>query len=282
MSDERAHLMGDRGKEAAVGLPLERKAAIVTGSSKGIGRALAIGLARSGAHVAINYKNDRAGAEETCGAIEELGGVSVPLRADIGDVDDVQRLVDAVKAEFGRLDILVNNAGRTRFGPLAEVTEEDWDDVINTNLGGAFFATKAAVSAMGEKGAVVNISSCAARLMVANHAVYTTSKGGLEAMTRQLALELAPRVRVNAIAPAATSMERNWEYDPNFDRSWADVTPMARVATPEDYVAPLVFLVSDASAFITGEILHVDGGWTIKGDYPDMEEYDFETDRRRG
>jgi NAD(P)-dependent dehydrogenase (short-subunit alcohol dehydrogenase family) len=263
-------------------LPLQGKAAIVTGSSKGIGRALAVGLAENGASVAVNYKNDRAGAEETCGAIEGAGGSGIPLQADIGDVDEVQRLVDAAKAELGRLDILVNNAGRTRFGPLAEVSEADWDDVINTNLGGAFFATKAAVAAMGEKGAVVNISSCAARLMVANHAVYTTSKGGLEAMTRQLALELAPRIRVNAIAPAATSMERNWEYDPGFDQSWADVTPMARVATPEDYVAPLVFLVSDASSFITGEILHVDGGWTIKGDYPDMADYDFETDRRRG
>lgn len=263
-------------------LPLQGKVAIVTGSSKGIGRALAVGLAGSGASVAVNYKNDRVGAEETCGAIEEAGGSAISLKADIGSIDDIQRMVDATTAEFGRLDILVNNAGRTRFGPLADVTEEDWDDVINTNLGGAFFTTKAAVAAMGDKGAVVNISSCAARLMVANHAVYTTSKGGLEAMTRQLALELSPRIRVNAIAPAATSMERNWEYDPNFDRSWADVTPMARVATPEDYIAPVVFLASDAASFITGEILHVDGGWTLKGDYPDMAEYDFETDRRRG
>lgn len=262
--------------------PLEGKAAVVTGSSKGIGRTLAIGLAKNGAGVAVNYKNDRAGAEDTCGAIEQLGGRAIPVMADVGSIDDARGLIDSARREFGRLDVLVNNAGRTRFGPLQEVTEEDWNDVIDTNLGGAFFATQAAVAAMGDSGAVVNISSCAARLMVANHAVYTTSKGGLEAMTRQLALELAPRIRVNAIAPAATSMERNWEYDPDFDRSWADVTPMARVATPEDYVAPLVFLASDASSFVTGEILHVDGGWTIKGDYPDMGDYDFETDRRRG
>lgn len=261
---------------------LEGKVAVVTGSSKGIGRALAIGLADSGARVAVNYKNDAEGAAGTCGAIRELGGTAVAVRADVGVPDDVSRLIDTAHRELGSIDVLVNNAGRTRFGPAREVTQEDWDDVINTNLRGAFFATVAAADAMGERGSVINISSCAATLMVAYHAVYTTSKGGLEAMTRQLALELAPRVRVNAIAPAATSMERNWEYDPDFDRSWAEVTPMARVGTPDDYVAPLVFLASDTSAFVTGEVLHVDGGWTIKGDYPGMANYDFETDRRRG
>ena len=261
---------------------LEDRVAVVTGASKGIGRALAIGLAKHGASVAVNYKNDREGAEATCAAIEASGGRAIAIGADVADRAEVSALMDAVRDELGPLDVLVNNAGRTRFGPAQEVTEEDWDDVIDTNLRGAFFTTTAAVEAMGEKGSVINISSCAARLMVAYHAVYTTSKGGLEAMTRQLALELAPRVRVNAIAPAATSIERNWEYDPDFDRSWEEVTPMARVATPEDYVEPLVFFASDASSFITGEILHVDGGWTLKGDYPGMSHYDFETDRRRG
>lgn len=262
--------------------PLEGRAAVVTGASKGIGRTLAIGLARAGAQVAVNYKNDEDGARETCRAIAELGGSAVALGADVGAPDEARRMIDAAQRAFGRLDVLVNNAGRTRFGPAGAVTPADWDDVMNTNVRGTFFATTAAVEAMGEQGSVINISSCAATLMVAYHAVYTTSKGAVEAMTRQLALELAPRVRVNAIAPAATSMERNWEYDPDFDRSWRDVTPLGRVATPEDYVAPLVFLASDASAFVTGEVLHVDGGWTIKGDYPGMAHYDFETDRRRG
>jgi NAD(P)-dependent dehydrogenase (short-subunit alcohol dehydrogenase family) len=262
--------------------PLEGRAAVVTGASKGIGRTLAIGLARAGAKVAVNYKNDEAGAQETCHAIHALGGTAIAIAADVGVLDQVRRLIDTAHRELGRLDVLVNNAGRTRFGPAGAVTLEDWEDVMNTNVRGTFFATTAAVEAMGEQGAVVNISSCAATLMVAYHAVYTTSKGAVEAMTRQLALELAPRVRVNAIAPAATSMERNWEYDPSFDRSWQEVTPMGRVATPEDYVAPLVFLASDASAFMTGEVLHIDGGWTIKGDYPGMAHYDFETDRRRG
>ena len=261
---------------------LDGKAAVVTGASKGIGRTLAIGLAGQGAKVAVNYKNDRAGAEETCRAVAELGGVALAVGADVGVRDETRQMIDTVQRELGGVDVLVNNAGRTRFGPARDVTEDDWDDVMNTNLRGAFFTTMAAVEAMGERGSVINISSCAATLMVDYHAVYTTSKGGLEAMTRQLALELAPRVRVNAIAPAATSMERNWEYDPDFDRSWQAVTPMGRVATPEDYVAPLAFLASDASAFVTGEVLHVDGGWTIKGDYPGMAHYDFDTDRRRG
>jgi 3-oxoacyl-[acyl-carrier protein] reductase len=262
--------------------PLEDRTAVVTGASKGIGRALAIGLAEHGASVVVNYKNDRQGAEATCATIEAAGGRAIAVGADVGNRAEVRELIDAARGELGGLDVLVNNAGRTRFGPAQEVTEEDWNDVIDTNLRGAFFTTTAAVEAMGEKGAVINISSCAARLMVAYHAVYTTSKGGLEAMTRQLALELAPRIRVNAIAPAATSMERNWEYDPGFDRSWEEVTPMGRVAMPEDYIGALVFLASDASSFVTGEILHVDGGWTIKGDYPGMSDYDFDTDRRRG
>lgn len=263
-------------------LPLQDRVAVVTGSSKGIGQALAIGLARSGAKVAVNYKNDRAGAERTCELIHQHGGTAISVGADVGVSDGVQKLIDVAHSELGSIDVLVNNAGRTRFGSAFEVTDEDWDDVMNTNLRGAFFGTIAAARVMGEHGSVINISSCAARLMVAHHAVYTTSKGGLEAMTRQLALELAPRVRVNALAPAATSMERNWEYDPDFDKSWREVTPMGRVATPEDYIEPLVFLASDASGFITGEVLHVDGGWTIKGDYPGMSHYKFETDRRRG
>jgi NAD(P)-dependent dehydrogenase (short-subunit alcohol dehydrogenase family) len=266
----------------AAAMSLEGRTAIVTGASKGIGRTLAIGLARAGAKVAVNYKNDRDGAEETCRAIAELGGEAIPVDADVGVREEAQALIETARRELGGVDVLVNNAGRTRFGPAGDVTQEDWDDVMNTNVRGTFFTTMAAVEAMGAHGSVINLSSCAATLMVAYHAVYTTSKGAVEAMTRQLALELAPRVRVNAISPAATSMERNWEYDPDFDRSWSRVTPMGRVATPEDYVAPLVFLASDASAFVTGEILHVDGGWTIKGDYPHMAHYDFATDRRRG
>lgn len=261
---------------------LKGQVAIVTGSSKGIGRTLAVGLAAAGAAVVVNFKTDHDGANETCRLIRETGGSSIAVAADVSAPEEAAALVQSATSSFGRLDVLVNNAGRTRFGPAAEVTIEDWDDVVNTNVRGTFFMSVAAAGAMGGSGAIVNISSCAASLMVVDHAVYTTSKGAVEAMTRQLALELAPRVRVNALSPAATSMERNWNYDPNFDRSWAEVTPMARVAQPEDYVAPLIFLASPASAFVTGEVLHVDGGWTIKGHHPDMKAYDYTSDRGRG
>ena len=263
---------------------LSGKVAIVTGASRGIGRVLAIGLAEHGATVVVNYKTDAARASATTGAIAEIGGSAVELQADVGRAGEASRLVTETIERFGRIDLLVNNAGRTRFGPAAEVTDEDWDDVVHTNLRGPFFASVAAAGHMREQGggSIVNISSCAATLMIDHHSVYAMTKGGLEALTRQLALEFAPLVRVNAIAPAPTSNERNLEYNPDYDRDWGRVIPMGRVAEAHDYVGPLVFLASEQSAFLTGEILHVDGGWTLKGHTPTLDGYDYEADRRRG
>ncbi|ABD11533.1 dehydrogenase of unknown specificity, short-chain alcohol dehydrogenase [Frankia casuarinae] len=262
---------------------LDGKVAVVTSSSKGIGRALATGLGQAGANVVVNYKNDRAGAEQTCRRIQEAGGIAVAVGADVGVPEDAQRLIDTAHCELGSIDVLVNNVAHVRLGPAQATTLEDWGDAISTNLRGAFLTTITAVAAMGERGgSIINISTCADTLMLRYHAVYTASKGSLEAMTRHLALRLAPRVRVNAIAPTATRMERNWQDNPDFDRSWSAVIPLGRMATPEDYIGPLVFLASDASSFVTGEILHVDGGWTLQGPAPDMRHYDFETDRHRG
>jgi NAD(P)-dependent dehydrogenase (short-subunit alcohol dehydrogenase family) len=182
------------------------------------------------------------------------------------------------------LDVLVNNAARTRFAPLREITEEDFDDVVNTNLRGPFFGSVAAASKMAERGggSIINISSCAARLMLPFHSAYSMAKGGLEALTRQLALELAPNIRVNAIAPGPTSTERNLGYDPEFDRRWAAIIPAGRIGFVEDYAAICVFLASEDSAFVTGQVIGVDGGWTVKG-YPcDMSKSDFSKDRTRG
>jgi NAD(P)-dependent dehydrogenase (short-subunit alcohol dehydrogenase family) len=191
--------------------------------------------------------------------------------------------VEAVYAHFGRIDVLVNNAARTRFGPVLDVTEEDFNDVIDTNLRGPFFGSIAAARRMSEHGgSIINISSCAAKLMVPFHSAYAMAKGGLENLTRQLALELAPRIRVNAIAPAPTSTERNRSYDPDYDRKWGALIPAGRVAMVEDYVGACVFLASDDSAFLTGQILNVDGGWTLQGRTPDTSNYDFSQDRRRG
>jgi NAD(P)-dependent dehydrogenase (short-subunit alcohol dehydrogenase family) len=263
---------------------LSGKVALVTGASKGIGQGLAIGLAEAGAKVAVNCKTDLPGAEQTCARIREAGGDANVFLADIGSKVEVEALIEAVCQHYGRLDVLVNNAARTRFGPVFEVTEEDFDDVIDTNLRGPFFGSVAAAHKMLEHGggSIVNISSCASKLMVEFHSSYAMAKGGLENLTRQLALELAPHIRVNAIAPAATSTERNRGYDPDYERKWGSVIPAGRVAYVEDYVGPCVFLASDDSAFLTGQILNVDGGWTLKGCTPDMANSDFSQERSRG
>jgi NAD(P)-dependent dehydrogenase (short-subunit alcohol dehydrogenase family) len=263
---------------------LKNKSALVTGASKGIGQAIAIALAKDGASVAINYKTDGEGVEKTRQVIELAGGNAVVLQADIGKPDEARNLVAEAAARLGGLDILVNNAARTRFGPLLQMTEEDWEDVVSTNLKGTFFATLEAVRLMRERasGSVINVSSCAASLMVPFHSVYSMTKGGIETLTRQLAVELAPRVRVNCISPGPTSTERNQRYDPEYDRNWGRVIPMKRVALPEEMGAAAVFLASDRSAFITGQVLQVDGGWNLKGHTPDLAKEDFSSDRNLG
>ena len=263
---------------------LSGKVALVTGASKGIGQGLAVGLAAAGARVAVNYKTDAEGAQSTCTRIQEAGGEAEPFQADIGSKTAFEQLVDAVCARFGRLDVLVNNAARTRFGHAFEITEEDFNDVVDTNLRGPFFGSVAAARKMQVQGSgsIINISSIAAKLMIPAHSSYTMAKGGLEALTRQLALELAPEVRVNAIAPTATSTERNRGYDPDYEQKWRAITPAGRVATVEDYVGLCVFLASEDAAMVTGQIIYVDGGWTLRGFTPDMSDYDFSQDRERG
>jgi NAD(P)-dependent dehydrogenase (short-subunit alcohol dehydrogenase family) len=260
------------------------KVAIVTGASRGIGRGLAIALAANGAQIAINYKTDRAEAENTLKAVENAGGTGAVFRANIGSKLEFENLVESTCQAFGGLDILVNNAARTRFAPLSEVTEEDFADVVDTNLRGPLFGSAAAARQMmiRGRGSIINISSCAARLMVPFHSAYSMAKGGLEALTRQLALELAPNIRVNAIAPGPTSTERNQGYDPEYDNRWKTVIPAGRVASVEDYAGLCVFLASDDAAYVTGQIIGVDGGWTIKGSPPDLSKSDFSKDRERG
>jgi len=269
---------------AEVGRVLEGRVAVVTGASKGIGRGLAIGLARHGAAVAVNFKNDREGAEETARAIREAGADVAVIGADVSVPSEAARLVRDAVERLGGIDVLVNNAGRSRFNWAVEISEEDFEDVVGTNLRGAFFASQAAARQMQAAGggSIVNVSSCAATLTALYHSIYTMSKAGLEGMTKQLALELAPTIRVNAIAPGATSVERSRDYDPNFEETWGAVVPMRRVAQPEDLVGPVVFLASDQSRFVTGDVLHVDGGWTIQGKTPPMGDFDVSADRRRG
>jgi NAD(P)-dependent dehydrogenase (short-subunit alcohol dehydrogenase family) len=194
------------------------------------------------------------------------------------------RMIDETVRHFGRIDVLVNNAGRSRFNRALDITIEDLEDVVGTNLRGTFFASQAAARYMQTSGggSIINISSCAATLTALLHSVYTMSKAGLEGLTKQLALEWAPLIRVNAIAPGPTSVERSRSYDPNFDKTWGAVVPMGRVAYPEDLVGPVVFLASDQSRYMTGDVLHVDGGWTIQGKTPPMDDFDVSADQKRG
>lgn len=268
--------MNEEGKLAG-------KVALVTGGSRGIGQSLAIGLAEAGASVAVVYKNGAEAADATCQTIHQAGGEAEALQADIGSKRDFERIVDVAGSHFGKLDILINNAARTRFGPIDEVTEDDFDDVVNTVLRGPFFGSLAAAKWMVKhgSGSIINISSISVRGIMYFHSSYTLAKGGLEAMTRQMALELSPRIRVNAIAPTATSNVRNAGYDTDYDQKWAAVTPLGRVAVPNDYVQPAVFLASDDAAMITGQILYVDGGWTLQGKAPDQSDFDFSADRKQ-
>ena len=258
---------------------------VVTGASKGIGRGLAVGLGRLGAAVAVNYKSDRAGANEVVAEIRAAGGTAELLQLDISDHGESLRIVSASVDLLGGIDVLINNAGRTMFGPPSGVTLEAWDYVVNTNIRGLMFSSIQVAEYMraGSGGSIINISSCAATLMVPDHALYTTSKSAVEGLTRQLALEYAPGVRVNAIAPGPSAVQRNFEYDTDFEHTWGAVIPMGRVADPaDDLLGPVIFLATGLSRYITGEIIHADGGWNIRGCTPDMSVLDYQADRTRG
>ncbi len=250
---------------------LKDKTVLVTGASKGIGRALALGLAKEGADLILNYNSDQAGAEETAGEARSLGRRALAIKADISKVDQIQRMFAEARKVFARLDGLINNAGITGWTSLFEITEAKWDEVIDTNLKGTFFCSLEAAKWMRETGggAIVNVSTNCAALGVKNLVAYATSKGGIHAMTRQLAVELAPlNIRVNTFAPGPTQVERNLRDDPDYDHSWGSMTPMNRTARPEEMVGPAVFLASEESSYMTGQVFYVDGGWTVQGRIP--------------
>jgi glucose 1-dehydrogenase len=250
---------------------LKDKTVLVTGASKGIGRTLAIGLAAEGANVVVNYNSDQEGARRTASEIVALGRRTLVVKADIASVRQIQKMFERIRAEFDRLDVLVNNAGITGWAPLFETTEEKWNLVIDTNLKGTFFCSLAAAKWMAENsgGSIVNISTNCAELGVKNLVAYATSKAGIHGLTRQLAVELAPhKIRVNTFAPGPTQVDRNLKDDPDYDRSWGSMVPMNRTALPEEMVGPAVFLASEESSYMTGQVFFVDGGWTVQGKIP--------------
>jgi NAD(P)-dependent dehydrogenase (short-subunit alcohol dehydrogenase family) len=240
-------------------------------------------MAWEGADLILNYNSDRAGALAVAAQIRELGRRTLVLKADIGKVGQIQRLFAKAREAFDHLDVLVNNAGITGWTSLFEITEEKWDGVIDTNLKGTFFCSLEAAKWMRDqrRGSIINVSTNCAALGVKNLVAYATSKGGIHAMTRQLAVELAPlNLRVNTFAPGPVNVDRNLQDDPGFKQAWGRMVPLGRTAEPEEMVGSAVFLASEDSSYMTGQIFYVDGGWTVSGKVP-VENMDKAMKRNR-
>ena len=253
---------------AATGRLLGRKA-LVTGSSKGIGRGIAVRLAQEGADVVLNYNSDPQGADEALAEIRALGRRGASIKATLGDVADVQRLVAEGAEALGGLDVLVNNAGIEKHAAFWDVTERDFDAVLDVNLKGVFFATQAFVRqcmAAQRPGKVINISSVHEEMAFPNFAAYCASKGGVRMLTRTLAVELgAFGVTINSIAPGAieTPINSALLHDPVKLRSLIGQIPLARLGKPADVAGLAVFLASGDSDYVTGTTYCVDGGLSV-------------------
>lgn len=253
--------------------PLESKFALVTGASKGVGKGIALELARQGCAVAVNYNSDAAGAGETVREIVENGGRAFAIRANVGNSADVDAMFARVDAEFGALNILVNNAGVQTWKPLLELTEAEWDRVIDTNLKGTFLCTQRAGLRMKENGggSVVNIGSGSNKWPFPHLVDYTASKGGIEQFTKVAAFELGPfAIRVNCVAPGAIEIERTKLELGDYAGSWAKLTPMGRIGLPRDVASAVAFFCTPAAEFITGQTLYVDGGLFTRPAWPNQ------------
>jgi NAD(P)-dependent dehydrogenase (short-subunit alcohol dehydrogenase family) len=242
------------------------KVVLVTGAGRGIGQGLAVDFAREGARVAVHYFNEEKEAEATCALIRSTGGEAAPFQADLAVTSHRERLFTNVIGHFGRLDVLVNNAG---FDPgdfnFLAATEEQFDAVIDVNLKGLYFCAQAAARQMilqKSGGKIINISSIQGQLTFPDRTAYAASKGGVDALTRALALDLGPhRIQVNAIAPGFIEVERNKKGWPGYTREEVGRRiPVGRVGFPSDISALAIFLASPESDYITGQVLVADGG----------------------
>ncbi len=246
---------------------LTGKVAIVTGASKGIGAAIANGLADAGASVVVNYASSREGADRVVAEIVGKGGKAVAVKADVSKAADVGRLFDETKKAFGSLDVLVNNAGVYRFAPLEEVTEDEFHREFNINVLGVLLASREAMKYFGpEGGSVVNISSVASTSPTPTAVVYSATKGAVDTITRVLAKELGPRkIRVNAIKPGGVETEGLHSMGvigSDFEKQMVARTPLGRLGQPDDIASVAVFLASAASGWMTGETIAVGGGFS--------------------
>ncbi len=242
---------------------LESKVAVVTGASRGIGRAIALELARRGARVVVNYHRNAEAAAEVVAAIEAAGGQAIEVQADAGDFEQAAGLIQAALDAFGRIDILVNNAGTTRDQLLMLMKEKDWDDVLRTNLKSVFNCCKAAARPMvrQRQGRIINITSVSGIAGQGGQTNYAASKAGIIGFTKSLAKELGPRsITVNGIAPGFIPTDLTADLPEELKQKAIEATPLRRMGLPEEIAYAVAFLASDEAAFITGEILTVDGG----------------------
>ena len=251
---------------------LKNKIALITGAGKGIGAAIAIGFAKEGADVIINEMHGATYAEDVAARIRELGRRAEVYYADIAQVREIRAMFGYVKEQYDRLDILVNNAGITGWSDFFETDEAIFDKVMNLNLRGTLFCSIEAAKIMrnteGVGGSIINISTICAALSVKNLICYSTSKGGIHAMALQMAVELAPyNIRVNTFGPGPINTERNLIEDPDYRTNWGSVVPMRRTGEPEEMIGPAVFLASDESSYVTGQLFYVDGGWSVQGKF---------------
>ncbi|MGN7453856.1 3-oxoacyl-[acyl-carrier-protein] reductase [Paenibacillus pasadenensis] len=242
---------------------LTGKTALVTGASRGIGRAIAVALAEAGADVAVNYAGSEAAAAETAAAVEALGRKALVLKGDVGKAADFDGLVKSVLDAWGRIDILVNNAGITRDNLIMRMKEEEFDQVIETNLKGVFNGIKAVSRPMMKQrsGRIINISSVVGALGNPGQANYVAAKAGVIGLTKSSARELSSRgITVNCVAPGFIETDMTDKLPAEARESMLGGIPLARLGRPEDIAAAVRFLASDAAAYMTGQTVHVDGG----------------------
>ena len=245
---------------------LDGKVALVTGASRGIGRAVALKLASEGAKVAINYAGSQGKAEEVKAEIEKMGGEAILVQANVADKDAVEQMVGAVVDAFGTIDILVNNAGITRDGLLARMKDEDFEAVVDTNLKGVFYCTKAVAKLMMKKrsGRIVNMAFVVGLTGNAGQTNYAASKAGVIGFSKSAAKELASRgITVNMVAPGFIATDMTEAMNEKAKEAVLGTIPLKREGQPEDVANAVLFLVSENASYITGQIVNVDGGMVM-------------------